>query len=202
MCPAVPQKRQSLLSRWCCCSCGVSFQSFPKFWWKVRSGELLLFRSWALALGRARVVVVLLGLGITFARLVVRLVGVRLLFGLCFQKIWSSGFMGEFSFLFPVSCIDKLGRVFGVLWGGRLIVVDTGTKRRTLPWNLSFPDLLETSPNRSLTPTSLTTSLAKVIPSPSRTTTTLALPSARAQLLNRRSSPLLTFHQNLGKIES
>src|SRR5882724_10239355 len=38
MCPEVPQKRQSLLSRWHCCSCRVSLLSFPSFeesqeWW-------------------------------------------------------------------------------------------------------------------------------------------------------------------------
>src|SRR5882724_2071583 len=30
-CPEVPQKKQSLLSRWCCLSWGVSFLSFPNF---------------------------------------------------------------------------------------------------------------------------------------------------------------------------
>jgi len=56
-----------------------------------------------------------------------------------------------------------------------------------------LPGHLETSLNRSLTPTGLTTSLAKVLPIPSRTTTTLALPRERAQLPNRRSPPLPTF---------
>src|SRR5882724_11155822 len=41
MCPAVPQKRQSLLSRWHCHSCGVSFPSFPSF--KERSGVVDFF---------------------------------------------------------------------------------------------------------------------------------------------------------------
>jgi len=72
-------------------------------WRKVRSGGLLLFRSWALALSRARIVVLLLGIGRTFARLVVRPVKSQTLVQTYFQKIWSSGFMGEFSFLFPVS---------------------------------------------------------------------------------------------------
>jgi len=67
------------------------------------------------------------------------------------------------------------------------------------------PTLLEppeTSPNRSLTPLSLTISPAKVLPSPNRTTTTPALPRARAQLPNRRSPLLPTFLQNSGKTES
>src|SRR5882724_2943597 len=41
MCPEVPQKRQSLLSRWCCLSWGVSFPSFPSF--KERSGVVDFF---------------------------------------------------------------------------------------------------------------------------------------------------------------
>src|SRR5882724_9590224 len=40
-CPEVPQKRQSLLSRQCCCSCGVSFPSFPSF--EERSGVVDFF---------------------------------------------------------------------------------------------------------------------------------------------------------------
>src|SRR5882724_11934349 len=43
MCPEVPQKRQSLLSRWCCLSWGVSFPSFPSF--KERSGVVDFFCS-------------------------------------------------------------------------------------------------------------------------------------------------------------
>src|SRR5882724_11446317 len=77
-----------------------------------------------------------------------------------------------------------------------------GTKRRTLPKKPELPDLLETSPNTSPTLTSLTTSLAKVLPIPSRRTTTLALPRERAQLPNRRSPPLPTFLRNSGKMES
>src|SRR5882724_4584980 len=76
-----------------------------------------------------------------------------------------------------------------------------GMKRRS-PTKPKLPDLLETSPNRSLTLTSLTTSLAKILPSPNRTTTTPALPRARAQLPNRRSPLLPTFLQNSGKTES
>jgi len=76
---------------------------------------------------------------------------------------------------------------------------DTGNEKENSPMKLELPDLLETSPNKILTPTSLTTSLAKVLPSPSRTTTTPALLRARAQLPNRRSPPLLTFLQSLGK---
>src|SRR5882724_1575284 len=41
MCPEVPQKRQSLLSRWHCLSWGVSFPSFPSF--KERSGVVDFF---------------------------------------------------------------------------------------------------------------------------------------------------------------
>src|SRR5882724_467331 len=43
MCPEVPQKRQSLLSRWRCLSCGVNFPSFPSF--EERSGTLGFFCS-------------------------------------------------------------------------------------------------------------------------------------------------------------
>jgi len=60
-------------------------------------------------------------------------------------------------------------------------------------------DLLETSPNRSLTLTGLTTSPAKVLPIPSRTTKTPALPRARAQLPNREVHLLPIFLQKLGK---
>src|SRR5882724_5142399 len=75
----------------------------------------------------------------------------------------------------------------------KLLMHDTGNEKENSPMKPKLLDLLETSPNRSLTLTSPTTSLAKVLPIPSRTTTTLALPRARAQLLNRRSPPLLTF---------
>src|SRR5882724_4816289 len=84
----------------------------------------------------------------------------------------------------------------------KLLMHNTGNEKENSPVKPELPDLLETSLNRSLTPTSLTTSLAKVLPIPSRTTTTPALPRARAQLPNRRSPPLLTFLQNLGKTES
>ena len=40
-CPEVPQKRQSLLSRWHCHSWGVSFPSFPSF--EERSGVVDFF---------------------------------------------------------------------------------------------------------------------------------------------------------------
>jgi len=73
-----------------------------------------------------------------------------------------------------------------------LLMHDTGNEKENSPTKPKLPDILETSPNRSLTPTSLTTSLAKFLPIPSRTTTP-ALPRARAQILNRRSPPLLTF---------
>jgi len=49
-------------------------------------------------------------------------------------------------------------------------------EKENSPTKTELPDLLETSPNTSLTLTSLTTSLAKVLPIPSRRTTTLALP--------------------------
>src|SRR5882724_5764646 len=42
-CLEVPQKRQSLLSRRCCLSCGVSFLSFPSF--EERSGVVGFFCS-------------------------------------------------------------------------------------------------------------------------------------------------------------
>src|SRR5882724_5002410 len=84
----------------------------------------------------------------------------------------------------------------------KLSMHDTGNEKENSPMKPEHPDLLETSLSRNLTPTSPTTSPAKVLPIPSRTTTTLALPRARAQLLNRRSPPLLTFLQNSKKMES
>src|SRR5882724_6041454 len=84
----------------------------------------------------------------------------------------------------------------------KLSTHDTGNKKENSPMKPELPDHLETSPNRSLTLTGLTTSPAKVLPIPNRTTTTPALPRARAQLLNRRSPPLPTFLQNSGKMES
>src|SRR5882724_11195640 len=79
----------------------------------------------------------------------------------------------------------------------KLSMPDTGNKKENSPVKPELLDLLETSPN-----TSLTTSPAKVLPIPSRRTTTPALPRARAQLPNRRSPPLPTFLQNSGKMES
>jgi len=79
---------------------------------------------------------------------------------------------------------------------------DTRNKKEKSPTKPKLLDLPETSPNTILTHPSLTTSPGKVLPSPNRTTTTLALTGARAQLPNRTSPPLLTFIQNLGKMES
>src|SRR5882724_5215639 len=79
---------------------------------------------------------------------------------------------------------------------------DTGNEKENSPEKPELPDLLDTSPNTSLTLTSLTTSPAKVLPIPSRRTTTPALPRARAPLPNRRSPPLPTFLRNSGKTES
>src|SRR5882724_2887262 len=84
----------------------------------------------------------------------------------------------------------------------KLLTHDTGNKKENSPTKPELLDHLETSPNRSLTLTGPTTSLAKVLPIPSRRTTTLALLSARAQLMNRRNPPLLTFLRNLGKTEA
>src|SRR5882724_8501258 len=84
----------------------------------------------------------------------------------------------------------------------KLSMCDTGNEKENSPMKPKLLDLLEISLNQSLTLTGLTTSLAKVLPIPSRTITTLGLPRARAQLLNRRSPPLLTFLQNSGKMES
>jgi len=70
---------------------------------------------------------------------------------------------------------------------------DTGNKKENSPMKPELPDLLEISPIQSLTLTGPTTSLAKVLPIPSRTTTIPALLRARAQLPNRRSPPLPTF---------
>jgi len=79
---------------------------------------------------------------------------------------------------------------------------NTGNDVENFPKKHAHLEPPETSPYRSLTPPSLTTSLAKVLHSLNGTTTTLALPRARVQLLNRRSPPLLTFPQNSGKIIS
>ena len=81
---------------------------------------------------------------------------------------------------------------FGNLF--KLSMHDTGNDVEKYPTKPALPEPPETSPNRSQTHPSQTTSLAKVLPSSNRTTTTtLALPSARAQLPNRRSPPLPTF---------
>jgi len=76
---------------------------------------------------------------------------------------------------------------------------NTGNKKENSPTKPELPDLLEISPDQSLTLTGPKTRLAKVHPIPSRRTTILALPRARAQLPNRRSPPLPTCLQNLGK---
>src|SRR5882724_11402012 len=81
----------------------------------------------------------------------------------------------------------------------KLMMHDTGNEKENSPMKPELLDHLETSPNRRLTLTGPTTSPAKVLPVPSRRTTTLALPRARAQLPNRRSPPLLTFLRNSGK---
>src|SRR5882724_10728870 len=84
----------------------------------------------------------------------------------------------------------------------KLLMHDTRNEKENSPMKPELPDLLETSLNRSMTLTDPITSLEKVLPIPSRRATTLALPMARAQLLNRRSPPILTFLQNSGKMES
>src|SRR5882724_4598609 len=85
---------------------------------------LFLFGRGALALGRAGVVVLLLGVGRTFAGLVVGLVRVRLVFGLVSRRSGSSGFVGEFSFSFPVSGINSLDKFSESNEGVRLFMVD------------------------------------------------------------------------------
>src|SRR5882724_6124225 len=80
----------------------------------------------------------------------------------------------------------------------KLSTHDTGNEKENSPVKPELPDLLETSPNTSLTLTSPTASSAKVLPIPSRRTTTPALPRARAPLPNKRSPPLPTFLQNSG----
>src|SRR5882724_4841774 len=75
----------------------------------------------------------------------------------------------------------------------KLSMHDTGNEKEKSPEKPKLLDLLETS---------LNTSPAKVLPIPSRRTTTPALPRARAQLPDRRSPPLPTFLQNSGKTES
>jgi len=75
----------------------------------------------------------------------------------------------------------------------QLLTHNIGNDVEKIPRKPALPEPLETSPNRSPTPSSQTTSPAKVLPNPNRTTTNLALPRERAQLPNRRSPPLLTF---------
>jgi len=70
----------------------VQFTILTKFGGKI-GGGLLQFRSATLSLGRARVVVGLFGLQRTIAGLGVRLVGVRLLFGLI--RVLGMGFSWE-----------------------------------------------------------------------------------------------------------
>src|SRR5882724_6247127 len=59
---------------------------------------------------------------------------------------------------------------------------DTGNDVVKFPTKPKHPDLPETSPNRSPTPTSQTTSPAKVLCIQSRRTPVLALPRTRAPL--------------------
>jgi len=75
-------------------------------------------------MGRAGVVVLLLGIGRTFAGLVVGLVRVGLVFGLVSRRSGSSGFVGVFSFSFPVSSIDSLNEFLESNEGVRLFMVD------------------------------------------------------------------------------
>jgi len=73
----------------------------------------------------------------------------------------------------------------------KLLMHDTGNEKEK---SHVKPELLEPPEailNRNPTPTSPTISPAKVLPIPGRRTITLALPRARAQLLNTRSPPLL-----------
>src|SRR5882724_23283 len=84
----------------------------------------------------------------------------------------------------------------------KLLMHDTGNEKENSPMKPELPDLLEISLNQILTLTGPTTSPVKVLPITSRRTTTLALPRARVQLLNRRSPPLPTFLRNSGKMES
>jgi len=72
----------------------------------------------------------------------------------------------------------------GLQNSSKLSMHDTGNEKENSPMNPKLLDLLETSLDRSLTLTSLTTSPAKVLPIPNRRTTILALPRARAQLPN------------------
>src|SRR5882724_3757067 len=69
-------------------------------------------------------IVLLLGLQRTFARLVVRLGRVRLLFCLVSGGSGSMSFVGYFSTSFPVSCIDSLDEFPEAGKGVWLLVVD------------------------------------------------------------------------------
>jgi len=101
----------------------LTVPSFPSFKRKVGSGGLFLFQKLSLALGRAGVVILLLGLGRTFARLV-RLGRVRLWFGLVSRRSTSSGFMGDFSLHSQYRCIDSLDEFLESCEGGQLVLVD------------------------------------------------------------------------------
>src|SRR5882672_877763 len=81
----------------------------------------------------------------------------------------------------------------------KLSMLDTGNERENSPVKPALPDPPETSQTTNPIPPNQITSLAN--PSPSRRTTTPALPRARAPLLTRRS-PLLTFPRNSGKTVS
>jgi len=60
----------------------------------------------------------------TFAGLVVRLGGVRLLFGLVSGGSGSAGFVGKFPTSFPVSCVDSLHKIPETGKGFWLLMVD------------------------------------------------------------------------------
>jgi len=81
----------------------------------------------------------------------------------------------------------------------KLLMHITGNEKENSLMKPKLLDLLETSLNRSLTLTGPITSPAKVLPIPNRTTTTPALPRARAQLLNRRSHHSWPFLETWGR---
>src|SRR5882724_2423248 len=83
----------------------------------------------------------------------------------------------------------------------KLSMHDTGNEKENSPMKPKLLDHLETSLNQILTLTGPTISPAKILPIQSRTTTTPALPRARAQLPNRRSPPLHISSNSTGTSE-
>jgi len=75
----------------------------------------------------------------------------------------------------------------------KLLTHDTGNKKEKSHTKPTFLEPPETSPNRSLTPTSLTARLAKVLPSPNRTTTTPTQGNGSTSKQKKSTTPNLSL---------